>query len=101
MRGTAKIYKTDYGYKINFLGKELNFKNEKEAKEKAIELNYDYFSQHTDKLPKGIIVDAANKRFRFFIRLDNKTLKHIKSSKDLNKLIEVRNHILKNLLDLF
>lgn len=97
----AKVYKKEYSYQVYFLEQWYTFGTEKQAQERANELNYEYYSKHKDRLPKGITIDHTNKRFRFHIRLNNEIVKHIKSSKDLNKVIEVRNHILKNLLDLF
>lgn len=97
----AKIYDKETYYQVFFNGDWFTCKTEKEAKKKAFELNYDYFSKHKDELPKGIRIDTVDKRFRFFIRTSHTKVKYIKSSKDLNLLIENRKYMIMNLLELF
>lgn len=97
----AKVYKKETNYQVWFKGNWTTHKTEKEAIEKAFELDFDFYSKNKDKLPKGITIDISEKRFRLFIRLDHKRMKVIKSGKNLQDLIDIRKHILINLLDLF
>lgn len=97
----AKIYDKETYFQVFFNGDWFTTKNEKEAKAKAFELNFEYFSVNKDELPRGISIDTIDKRFRFFIRLNDGTVKYIKSSKDLQKLMDMRKYVILNLLDLF
>jgi hypothetical protein len=97
----AKIYNKETYFQVFFNGNWFSLKSEKEAKEKAFELNFEYFKENKDKLPRGIRIDVADKRFRFFIRVNDNTVKYIKSSKDLQHLIDIRKYVILNLLELF
>jgi hypothetical protein len=94
-------------YQVRFLNpvtkKETwtGFNNESDALKRCNEIDIEFYKNNKDRLPKGITIDVSNCRFRFHIRLDNQTVKHIKSSKNLSEIIETRNHMIKNLISLF
>lgn len=103
----TRIYKKESFYQIRFRHPKtkeetwVTFKTMKEAINKANEIDVDYHTENPGELPKGITLDKPNNRFRFHVRLQNETNKHIRSSKSLEKVVETRNHLLKNLLSLF
>jgi hypothetical protein len=100
----ARVYKKENTYQVcsrfNKETKWHNFASEKKAKEVCNEINIAYYSNHKKDLPKGITIDLENNRFRFHVRPNNRQVKHIKSSKDLSELVDIRKHIIKSLLEL-
>ena len=102
----SKVYIYGDIYKVisNFKGlKESHnsFLNEKKAYDFCNEENITHFSKHKEQLPKGIYIDEKKSRFVFQVRTDEKTVKYIKSSKDLDDLLEIRKYLIKNILSLF
>ena len=100
-----RIYKTNndtYRTWDPSTNKYKSFKTIKEAKDYSHKLNVLFYSSKENKklLPKGIYLDLENKRFRFAIRTSNNEMLTIILSKDLEKVVNSRKHVIMNLLDL-
>lgn len=100
----ARAYKTSEGFTVSYTqnGNQTNhhLKDEEEAKQKAFQVNYDYYFLNPEKLPKGIRINTSKEKFVFIVHLSGTQSKQIKESKDLGELIKNRKHLLKSLLKL-
>lgn len=71
-----------------------HFKEKEEAEKYLNELNYDFFSENTQFLPKGISINRRDKMFKFTIVIRNKTI-HIFQSRDLDKVVDFKFEFIK------
>ena len=70
------------------------FKKKEEAEKYLNELNYDFFSENTQFLPKGISINRRDKLFKFTITIRNKSI-HIFQSKDLDEVVDFKFEFIK------
>lgn len=102
----TRLYKKhgDY-YQVRFLNKRTgeeiftSFKSKKDALARAHEIDVAYHTEHPNELPKNITFDRSGSgRFRLHIWLNNNTQKHVVSSKSLEKVVEIRKYLIKQIL---
>lgn len=101
----SRIYKKDNRtFQVWFLNKKTKkevwktFTNKKDALELANEIDVDYHLENPNELPKGITLDKSNSRFRFHVWIEPRKQKHIISSKSLEKVINSRSYMLKQII---
>ena len=70
------------------------FKEKEEAEKYLNDLNYNFFSENTQFLPKGISINRRDKMFKFTITVRNKTI-HIFQSKDLDEVVDFKFEFIK------
>ena len=70
------------------------FKEKEEAEKYLNELNYNFFSENTQFLPKGISINRRDKLFKFTITIRNKSI-HIFQSKDLDEVVDFKFEFIK------
>ena len=70
------------------------FKEKEEAEKYLNELNYNFFSENTQFLPKGISINRRDELFKFTITIRNKTI-HIFQSKDLDEVVDFKFEFIK------
>ena len=71
-----------------------HFKEKEEAEKYLNELNYNFFSENTQFLPKGISINRRDKRFMFTINIRNKTIR-VFQSKDLDEVVDFKFEFIK------
>ena len=71
-----------------------HFKEKEEAEKYLNELNYSFFSENTQFLPKGISINRRDKRFIFTINIRNKTIR-VFQSKDLDEVVDFKFEFIK------
>ena len=71
-----------------------HFKEKEDAEEYLNELNYNFFSENTQFLPKGISINRRDKMFKFTIIIRNKTI-HIFQSRDLDEVVDFKFEFIK------
>ena len=74
------------------------FKEKEEAEKYLNELNYNFFSENTQFLPKGISINRRDKMFKFTINIRNKSI-HIFQSKDLDEVVDFKFEFLKKIFN--
>ena len=70
------------------------FKEKEEAEKHLNELNYNFFSENTQFLPKGISINRRDKMFKFTITIRNKSI-HIFQSKNLDEVVDFKFEFIK------
>lgn len=82
------------------LSETWSFHNDrKDAVEFAREKDCEFYNDKRYLLPKGITLDYAGRRFRLNVRINNQRTKHIITSHSLREVVDVRRHLINNLLD--
>ena len=71
-----------------------HFKEKEEAEKYLNELNYNFFSENTQFLPKGISINRRDKKFVFTINIRNKTIR-VFQSKDLDEVVDFKFEFIK------
>ena len=71
-----------------------HFKEKEDAEKYLNELNYNFFSENTQFLPKGISINRRDKRFMFTINIRNKTIR-VFQSKDLDEVVDFKFEFIK------
>ena len=101
----SRIYKKENNnYQVRFLNKKTKkedwhtYSNEKDALALANEIDVDYHLNNPNELPKGITLDKSNSRFRFHVWIEPNVQKHIISSKSLERVINSRSYMLKQII---
>ena len=74
------------------------FKEKEEAEKYLNELNYNFFSENTQFLPKGISINRRDKMFKFTINIRNKSI-HIFQSKDLDEVVDFKFEFIKTIFN--
>ena len=70
------------------------FKEKEKAEKYLNELNYNFFSENTQFLPKGISINRRDKLFKFTINVRNKTI-YLIESKDLDEVVDFKFEFIK------
>ena len=70
------------------------FKEKEEAEKHLNELNYNFFSENTQFLPKGISINRRDMAFVFNINVRNKTIR-IFQSKNLDEVVDFKFEFIK------
>ena len=71
-----------------------HFKEKENAEKYLNELNYNFFSENTQFLPKGISINRRDKMFKFTINIRNKSI-HVFQSKDLDEVVDFKFEFIK------
>ena len=71
-----------------------HFKEKENAEKYLNELNYNFFSENTQFLPKGISINRGDKKFMFTINIRNKTIR-VFQSKDLDEVVNFKFEFIK------
>ena len=75
-----------------------HFKEKEEAEKYLNELNYSFFSENTQFLPKGISINRGDKKFMFTINIRNKTIR-VFQSKDLDEVVDFKFEFIKTIFN--
>ena len=70
------------------------FKEKEDAEKYLNELNYNFFSENTQFLPKGVSINRRDMAFVFNINVRNKTIR-IFQSKDLDEVVNFKFEFIK------
>lgn len=86
----GKIYNLDNQFRVTFWNPTLQktefdkrVTNENEAIELLNNYNFDFFSNHSYLLPKGISINKRDRNFRFFVVINKKPI-YVFQHKDLD-----------------